>query len=126
MPDGIILDPRQNPRERDFGIIYVNEMGGHFKYYKKKGEHNNRLWFAGDLVTFEISSPNQVEYYSTPRIFNGIPVLGELPFSTRLTLHPESATRTPIANYMRETMPNGNHGWDESTIDTLVPDSDVR
>jgi hypothetical protein len=79
MPEGIIRDPKQNPREKDFGIVYCNDLGGNFKYEKKGNNagNKNRFLVAGDIVNFS-PGPSDIRYYNNPITIDGIPIIGEI------------------------------------------------
>ena len=76
MPDGIVRDPKQNPRERDFGIVYINDLGGNFRYQKTRSR--NRFLVAGDIVQLIIPNDSSIEYYPIIRTIDGIPIIGEI------------------------------------------------
>jgi hypothetical protein len=61
MPEGIIRDPKQNPRERNFGIVFCTasenpeDVGMYFKYVKIANDYS-RLYMAGEAVRFRITN----------------------------------------------------------------------
>ena len=124
MPTGTIRDPKMNPREKAYGIIYINELGGHFKYFKSKGK--NRLWLAGEIIMFAITTDQQITYYNTPRTIDGISVIGEIEKDLNFAADPNLETNAPVINYMKTTLENSEGGWDVSNIKALVPDSDIE
>ena len=72
----IIRDPKMNPRERDFGIVFIHELGGNFKYEKTRNQ--NRLLVAGSIVNFDIEKDNSITYYHVVRTIDGMPIIGEI------------------------------------------------
>lgn len=123
MPTGTIRDPKMNSREKAYGIIYINELGGHFKYFKSKGK--NRLWLAGEIIMFAITTDQQITYYNTPRTIDGISVIGEIEKDLNFAADPNLATNAPVINYMKRTLENSQGGWVAGKIKELVHDSDV-
>jgi hypothetical protein len=75
MPEGIIRDPRQNPVEKEYGIVYIPELDINIKYFKTKGSPSRGL-IAGVLVN--LSEPT-IRYYPEPQEINGILVRGYTP-----------------------------------------------
>lgn len=75
MPEGIIRDPKQNPKERNYGIVYVpdedsNKPGKHYKYVKG-AEDFTRFYHAGEPVWVE-----DVNDVDTKETENGIVIHG--------------------------------------------------
>jgi hypothetical protein len=64
MPEGIIRDPRQNPRERRYGILYSATYRGYLAY-DKINKNNARRWWIGGLrvhYNFIEDLPARVNY----------------------------------------------------------------
>lgn len=53
MPEGIIRDPKQNPREGKYGILYSANYQRYFAYDKKNKKNEKRWWVAGLRVHFD-------------------------------------------------------------------------
>lgn len=76
MPEGIIRDPKVNPREKSFGIVYLPDFGGNFKYFKTKSNKKTRGFLPGSVVYIELKS--DPEYYDDTMWIDGIPVKGQI------------------------------------------------
>ena len=72
MPEGIIRDPKQNPFEKEFGIIYIPDLNMNVKYFKSKGSTSRGL-IAGVIASVNESS---IHYYPNEQIIDGISVAG--------------------------------------------------
>jgi len=66
MPDGIIRDPKMNPTERRYGILYSPIYGGYLAYDKINQGNSKRFWIGGLKVTY-----SDVEDLHVPIIFDG-------------------------------------------------------
>ncbi len=49
MPEGIIRDPKQNPQESDFGIVYSVDKKKCYKYHKQANS-DSRYYLFGEVV----------------------------------------------------------------------------
>lgn len=72
MPVGIIRDPKMNPTEKEYGILYVPELKFNLKYFKGY-ESDARGMLAGALVKIK---EYEVCYYPVPRLIDGIFIHG--------------------------------------------------
>ncbi len=74
MPEGIIRDPKQNPVEKEFGILWIPDMGIHVKYYKKK--NNPKRWLlAGTIVKVK---EDDIVPLDAVQWIDGIPIYGKI------------------------------------------------
>lgn len=80
MPEGIIRDPKQNPVEKEFGIIYIEDLDHHHFIYRKKvnDQHRTRLFVAGTVVDITVDEKkNKIDYFDFPILVDGIICYGE-------------------------------------------------
>ena len=128
MPDGTVIDPKLNPRERDFGIVYVPDFGGNFKYHKSKGKPLTRGFLHGSKVYFD----GYPEIFPNTLIIDGIPVIGYFKDTIDVKYVPDNSE--PLLNEFydvltggnTETAPNGITARIQNLINTNKLESDVK
>jgi hypothetical protein len=120
MPEGIIRDPKQNPRERNFGIVFCidpefPQYNNKNYRYVKEAQKYTRLYMGGEAVIFEVTREYQPEQY-----IDDIKISGEAavqcyspseqekaPVIQQLTRpHPPNARATAVNNALRNGMPS--------------------
>lgn len=82
MPDGIIRDPKMNPTERQYGILYSATFGGYLAYDKIKKSDPKRFWIAGLRVHYNYiedlpATINYDEYSVTKKVDDGVVLLSD-------------------------------------------------
>ncbi len=104
MPEGIIRDPKQNPSERDFGIVFCNDPdfpqyeGKNYKY-GKAAQAYSRLYMAGEAIRFDV-----VREYSPDQSIDDIKISGE---ATIRCYSPNEQQRAPVIQQLtRPHAPN--------------------
>lgn len=102
MPEGIIRDPKQNPRERNFGIVYCTDSDdesnkGRNYEYKKEAQQYSRLYMAGEAVKFIIT-----EVYAKEQIINNIRVNGKAEIQC---YNPSEAQKAPVIQQLTRPHP---------------------
>ena len=102
MPDGTVIDPKLNPRERDFGIVYVPDFGGNFKYHKSTGKAHTRGFLHGSKVYFD----GYPEIFPNTLIIDGIPVIGYFKDTIDVKYVPDD--NEPLLNQFYQELTGGN------------------
>jgi hypothetical protein len=102
MPEGIIRDPKQNPRERNFGIVYCTDSDsdsnkGKNYEYKKEVQQYSRLYMAGEAVNFNIT-----EEYEQEQIINNIRIFGKAEIQC---YSPSEAQNAPVIQQLTRPHP---------------------
>lgn len=92
MPDGIIRDPKQNPRERNFGILYVPDWGYNLKYPKVKGQDSQCL-LAGTYVDIKESD---FEPLTPTQYIDGITIHGIIKSAIQIKKQLQNADKAPV------------------------------
>jgi hypothetical protein len=57
---GLVLDPHQNPEEKDFGIVYSTERKKCYRY-RKQAENLTRFYLFGEVVDIELPNEDDEE-----------------------------------------------------------------
>lgn len=116
MPEGIIRDPKQNPKEENFGIVFCNDEhyhqynGKNYKY-SKGAQTYNRLYMAGEAIIFD----EHVRVFTPEQEFEGIKISGEV---TILCYNPVESQRAPVIQQLtRPHSPNARAAAINHAID---------
>ena len=110
----IIKDPKMNPREKEFGLVYVEGYKAHLKYFKKRNSENRRL-AAGSWVEFD-EKKNKITLYEDQIIIEGMIVVGEVKGDFE---NKTSIDDAPVIFWLRD---NGTDSLTESIMDDLIGD----
>ena len=106
----IIKDPKMNPTEKAFGLVYIEKYDAHFKYFKKRNS-DNRFLAAGSIVEID---KNSIILYQNTIVIQGMIVKGDIKgdFENSTT-----AGVAPIVNWLKA---NGTDTLDQSKLDELM------
>ncbi len=118
MPDGIIRDPKMNPRERNFGIVYLPGKDKCYKYQKGEQDYS-RFYYAGEAVIAEV-----VEDFAEPQFEGCIKISGRVNI---ICYDPDESTKVPVINRLIRPLPPQARGnaingaWSQITSDFPDP-----